>query len=220
MNMNTRNLPTRPGSIHSLSTWLIALFAAFGLVWEFEKVARAEEVQCTSTLGAQQYEEIVVPDGQSCTLNGTHVDGNIKVGTGSTLQANNVRVGGNIQAEGSSNVVVTTGSVVDGNIQIKQGGGASVAGVRVNGDIQIDSSRDKVETVNNQVGGNIQIMGNNGGVLVLSNNIDGNLQCKENNPVPEGANNRADSLEDQCATFSIAVAQQNFHEKLYIFVMR
>lgn len=49
---------------------------------------------------------------------------------------------------------------------------------------------------------------------MLSNNMDGNLQCKENTPAPTGGNNLAASLEDQCAAVSVAAI--NFTEKMYL----
>jgi hypothetical protein len=41
-------------------------------------------------------DNVLVPDGASCTMNGTRVEGNIVVKTGARLQATNVRVDGNI----------------------------------------------------------------------------------------------------------------------------
>jgi hypothetical protein len=60
----------------------------------------AEETRCTGTFGAITLDNIVVPDGPTCTLNGTR-EGNVVILTGPTLKANGVRVNGNIQAEGA-----------------------------------------------------------------------------------------------------------------------
>jgi hypothetical protein len=42
-----------------------------------------------------------------------------------------------------------------------------------------------------------------GGVSIISNTIDGNLQCKENQPAPTGGGNIVQgNMEDQCANFA------------------
>ena len=136
------------------------------------------------------------------------------MGTGATLQATAIHVGGNVQAEGATSVSVTSDSFVGGSIQIKQGGSATIKNVKVNADIQLDSNSSQIEAVNNVVGGNFQAMSNSGGITVLSNNMDGNLQCKENTPAPTGGNNLAASLEDQCATLSVSA--MNFTQKMFL----
>ena len=48
-------------------------------------------------------------------------------------------------------------------------------------------------------GGNLQAFQNTGGVEIRRNVIDGNLQCKTNNPAPIGGNNVVGgNKEDQC----------------------
>ena len=52
----------------------------------------------------------------------------------------------------------------------------------------------------NTVGSDIQSFGNFGGVEASDNRVDGNLQCKENVPVPTGGGNIVQgNSEDQCA---------------------
>jgi hypothetical protein len=185
-----------------LPTILLATITALGLLWASAHNAHAADATCTGSLGAQRFENLEVPAGATCTLNGTRVDGNIKVYNNATLLASNVTVGGNIQADGAANVVVSTNSTVDGSVQVKQGGGATVNQVRVNGDIQLESNRAALAVAFNRVGGNVQVFQNSGGATINDNVIDGNLQCKENNPAPTGARNQAASFEDQCAGFA------------------
>lgn len=161
-------------------------------------VAHAEETQCRGTIGAVTLDNVFVPDGASCTLNGTRLIGTLKVGTGATLVANSVRVNGNIQAEGSASVTVQGNSRVGGSVQIKQGGSASVRGARINGDLQFDEMRGALSASQNVIGGNLQAFKNTGGLVITNNRIAQNLQCKENNPPPTGGGNTAGSKEDQC----------------------
>jgi hypothetical protein len=163
-------------------------------------VALAEERTCRGTIGARTVDNVRVPDGASCTLEGTRVKGTVKVETNARLVARGVRVVGNVQGENAARVVVRAGSRVGGSVQVKQGGGALVAGSRVTHDVQYDSNTRRVRIVRTRVGGNVQLVGNRGGAEVTNNRIDENLQCKENSPAPVGGGNRVgNNKEDQCA---------------------
>jgi len=155
---------------------------------------------CQGFLGAVPVENLDVPQGASCTLDGTRVQGNIFVKNGASLMAQHVTVIGNIQAEGASLVAVLAGSNVGGSIQLKLGGSVRVEYVIVNGDIQLESNNGMQSAVGNQVGGNLQVFQNGGGTSIADNTINGSLQCKENDPAPIGGNNSVQgNKEDQCA---------------------
>lgn len=161
--------------------------------------ANAEETVCNGSIGARSLDNIVVPDNAVCTLDGTRANGTLRVGRGASLQANGVRINGNIQAEGALQVSVGTGSAVGGSVQIKQGGGASISGTRIKGDLQFDQNVMPLSASDNTIGGNLQAMQNGGGVSLNRNVIDSALQCKENTPAPTGGGNSASSKDDQCA---------------------
>ena len=188
-----------------LFTLLIATLAATCLTWATATVVSAADYSCTGVVDAQRYENLDVPAGASCTLNGTRVDGNITVGATAVLSATAVTVGGNIQADGAANVTVSNNSTVGGSIQVKQGGSATVDLVRVTGDVQLESNLGALRVTSNTVGGNVQVFQNRGGAAISDNRIDGNLQCKENVPPPTGGDNQAASFEDQCAGFAGAL---------------
>ncbi len=187
--------------MYRVSVLLVAALAAIGLSFVLAPSALADDYQCIGAVGAVTKDTVVVPDGATCTLTGTIAEGDIKVGTGSTLNANGVKVNGNVQAEGATLVEVYGSSTVGGSIQVKQGGGVYVDQVYVTGDIQFNSNQAAANASRNTVGGNIQVFTNTGGASITDNTIDGNLQCNENVPAPTGARNQAASLEDQCATF-------------------
>ena len=162
----------------------------------------AEERACRGTIGARTVDNLRVPARATCTLNGTYVKGTIKVETNATLKAYNVRVIGNVQAEGAREVIVARGSRVGGSVQIVQGGIAKVNDSRVNGDILFDENNRLNATNRNVVGGSVQAFQNSGGVRIFDNRIDGNLQCKENSPRPVGDGNVVQgNKEDQCRGF-------------------
>ena len=82
-----------------LAVPVIALAALIGA-----PAAAAEERSCRGTLGAVTVDNLRVPQGATCTLNGTRVKGTIKVQRRATLNATNVRVVGNVQAENHKHV--------------------------------------------------------------------------------------------------------------------
>jgi hypothetical protein len=140
--------------------------------------AHAEERTCRGTIGAVTLDNVRVPQGATCTLDGTRVQGTITVGSRATLRAVQVRVVGNVQAENARHVLVRASSV-GGSVQHVQGGSAAVR--------------------NNRVTGDVQMFSNNGAIGINGNRINGNLQCKSNAPAPTGAGNVVDgNKEDQC----------------------
>jgi hypothetical protein len=164
--------------------------------------AFAEERKCRGTIGAVTVDNLRVPQGASCTLNGTLVKGTITVKENATLVARGVRVIGNVQAENAKRVVVKGSSRVGGSVQIKQGGAATVKWSRVTGDIQYDANSRYLRANRNKVGGSIQVVGNSGGAEIFRNVVNGNLQCKQNSPAPTGGGNIVGgNKEDQCAGF-------------------
>lgn len=164
--------------------------------------AFAEERVCRGSLGAVTVDNLRVPQGATCTLSGTYVKGTIKVERDATLQARNIRVVGNVQAENHKNVVIGGSSRIGGSVQVKQGGAATVEGARITGDIQFDANTRYLKANHNTVGGSIQVVGNRGGAEIVRNVIDGNLQCKENRPAPTGFGNVVGgNKEDQCSRF-------------------
>lgn len=185
---------------HLISSALAATVAT--AVLASAPAAHAGERTCRGALGATTVDDLRVPQGVKCTLNGTRVKGTITVQPGGTLVANGVRVIGNVQAEGARDVVVRRASQVGGSVQVKQGGSASVLGSRIVGDVQLDANARLLRVNDNVVGGSVQVVGNDGGVRVFRNVVDGNLECKENRPRPSGGANRVEgSREDQCARF-------------------
>ncbi len=178
---------------------LAILLAAAATTMAVPQLALAEETVCRGTIGARTLDNVKVPQGATCTLEGTKVEGTIKVNSGARLEAIDVNVIGNVQGENARNVIVRKNSRVGGSVQIVQGKKAKVASSKVKMDILYDEQSGEVIVRSNTVGGNVQAFQNTGGVRIRDNVIDGNLQCKENQPAPTGGNNQVEgSKEDQC----------------------
>jgi hypothetical protein len=178
---------------------LTILLAAAATTMAVPQVALAEETVCRGTIGAKTLDNVKVPQGASCTLKETKVEGTIKVNSGARLEAIGVNVIGNVQGENARNVILRKDSRVGGSVQVVQGKKAKVASSKVKGDILYDEQSGEVIARSNTVGANVQAFQNTGGVRIGGNVIDGNLQCKENTPAPSGDNNKVEgSKEDQC----------------------
>jgi hypothetical protein len=179
---------------------LIALASALALVVAVP-VALAEERVCRGTIGTTTVDNLRVPQGATCTLDGTRVEGTIKVENRAKLYANGVRVIGNIQSEGFQTIVVREGSRVGGSVQLengRSGGIGKVISSRINGDMQFFSNQARMVAHGNTILANLQVVSNTGGVVLKNNTIAENLQCKQNNPAPTGGGNRAGDKEGQC----------------------
>jgi hypothetical protein len=178
----------------------VALVCGALLATLLPATAAAEETTCRGTIGAQTHDNVRVPEGARCVLNGTFVQGTVKVESAATLKAKGVRVIGNVQGENASRVAVIKRSRVGGSVQAKQGASAKVAKSRITADIQYDSNSGYLVANSNRVGGSIQVFQNTGGVEIWRDKVNGNLQCKENSPPPTGGGNVVGgNKEDQCA---------------------
>lgn len=154
--------------------------------------------ECTGLVGAVTVEKIIVPDGASCRLEGTRVQSDVEVKPGASLIARRAIVGGNVQASNARSVQVILGRV-DGNVQLEQGRGGLVRRVVIGGDLQVEQNSRAYTLDRNRIDGNLQAFQNRGGLTIQGNQIQENLQCKENVPPPTGGGNTAASKEDQCA---------------------
>src|SRR5688500_16342576 len=114
------SVPQTPKRSHAMRTHLTLRILTAALVLAGTSfAAHAEETTCTGTIGTRTLDNIRVPAGRNCTLNGTRAIGTVKVENGASLAAHGVQVNGNIQAEGAYNVLVRRNSFVGGSIQIK-----------------------------------------------------------------------------------------------------
>jgi hypothetical protein len=165
--------------------------------------ALAEERVCRRPIGATTVDNLLVPSGATCTLNGTKVEGTVKVEGGAKLYAKGIRVIGNVQSEGFQVVSLRSGSRVGGSVQLENGqsgGSGTVISTRINGDLQFFSNEAKMVARKATILGNLQAVSNTGGLVIENNQIAENLQCKQNDPPPTGGGNTAGDKEDQCAT--------------------
>jgi hypothetical protein len=167
----------------------------------FAPEAQAEERTCRGAIGSTTVDNLLVPQGASCTLNSTRVEGTVKVERNATLVANTIRVKGNVQSEGFKNITLRQNSVVVGSVQLENGldgGSGRVLNSKVNGDLQFFSNEARMIARGNTLLANFQANQNKGGLVIENNKIAENLQCQSNDPPPTGGGNTAGDKEGQC----------------------
>jgi hypothetical protein len=178
-----------------------ALVVALPVLLLLPASAAGEERTCRGTIGATTVDNLRVPQGETCVLEGTRLQGTAKVERDAVLRAKGVRVIGNVQGENAQRVKVVQDSKVGGSVQVVQGDAAKVADSRIKGDILYDENSGPLRVLRSRVGEDVQAFQNTGGVRIEDNVIDGNLQCKANNPPPTGGGNIVHgNKEDQCAS--------------------
>ena len=184
------------------TTGMLALMMGLAALLVAAQEAQAEERTCRGTIGSTTVDNLRVPQGASCTLNGTKVEGTVKVERSATLVANTIRVKGNVQSEGFKNINLRQNSVVVGSVQLEnglRGGSGRVLNTRINGDLQFFQNESRMIARGNTILANFQANQNKGGLVIENNRIAENLQCQSNNPPPGGGGNKAGDKEGQCA---------------------
>src|SRR5574338_517996 len=157
---------------------------------------RADGDICMGYFRQASADNLQVPAGATCWLDGTEVRGNLWVEADATLEARGARIAGNVGADRAATVNIAAGSVVAGNIDIRRSGSASVIESRVNGNIHFADNFGDLEVSRNEVRGNLQIIANRGELRISRNRIAGNLQCEGNRFLPAGHRNLVSGNKD------------------------
>jgi len=162
----------------------------------------ADDYPCPPNLGAVTIEGNIVVDGR-CILNGTTVDGDVKLMAGADLLAIGATIQGNVQSEESGVTRVRLSFTdIDGDVQLEDVSGtlgSKIADSTIDGSVQLEYNSATFVVKDNDIDSDLQANDNTGGIEISNNVIDGNLQCQNNSPAPTGGNNIVDgSAEDQC----------------------
>ncbi len=164
-------------------------------------VALAEDTQCRGTIGNVLIDgNLIVPDGASCSLDGTTVRGDVTVKSRANLMVNGANISGSIQSEGANKIDINSNTRTGNNVLLRRGVEVSIDGATITGDLQLEANTGPVRVESNTIIGNLQAKSNKdgGSIIISSNQIGNNLQCQDNNPAPTGGGNTAKQKEGQC----------------------
>lgn len=106
----------------------------------------SSDERCVGTVTGT-FENLYVPVGETCTLQNSTVNGNIKALPESRLYMTNNRVEGNIDGD-EAVLVHVSGGTVGGSIQIKEANNSSEVGASVSGGTVLTQGNIQVEKMN------------------------------------------------------------------------
>lgn len=153
--------------------------SSFTALAESRNGGNASARSCNGTIGAVTVDEVTVPFGATCRLEGTIVEGDIKVFPGGTLDASAVRVDGNVQAVDAAAVTLRDASRVNGDVQVKRRALATVTDTYIGGDLQVEERDASLVARNVTVDGNVQV--SKAATASLTElRVDGDVQFVEN----------------------------------------
>ena len=140
--------------------------------------AAADERPCRGKMGSKTVEDLRVPQGATCVLTGTKVEGNIEVKRNAVLRARGVQVDGNVHGENARQFHVVWSSHIERDVQVFSGVASEVRDSVIGGNIQFDENRGALRVVNNTVDGDVQLFENQSSAVkkVLGNRIEGNKE--------------------------------------------
>jgi hypothetical protein len=102
---------------------VLAALAAAVATLAATPVAQAGDTTCIGTL-VGTHDNVVVPSGATCVLNGTQVRGNVKALPNSRLQVNSANIRGDLDGDQADYVQIVS-STIGGNVSLIGGGPAT-----------------------------------------------------------------------------------------------
>ena len=164
-----------------------------------------DDINCQGEFGQVELDGNVVI-AAPCRLNGTEVDGDIKIFAGGSLVAIGAVIDGNIKAD-DADFIDLQNTEVDGNVDLKKlvGDISYIRDSTIDGHVKLKENRSRLRLLRNYIDKNLQVDKNSGGVFIADNVIDGDLKCDKNSPTPEGGNNIVSGKKkDQCSGLQAA----------------
>jgi hypothetical protein len=163
----------------------------------------ADDFICKENIKGGEFDDIIVPEGAICKLNGTRVDGSVTIDKNAGFKSRDTTIDGNIQAKGAKYIKILDMTVVDGAVQIEgtgsyeNGSMIKICESEIDGDVQISGSENVLITIGcdgdkdrgNVIDGNLQVRENywdetqfkdKNVIEIKFNRIDGDLQFFEN----------------------------------------
>jgi hypothetical protein len=148
------------------------------------RAAATVEGTCTTTISNRAVGNVLVPAGQTCTLNHVTVKGNI-TDYGTLQLTTSAAIGGSIVAEFGSNLGESgpAAVTVDGNLTLDGPSKFSLTLDYIRGNFTIEETTNSSWT-GSHIGGNVFILDNGPGTEFGGNTVAGNISCTSNAAAP------------------------------------
>lgn len=147
--------------------------------------------RCTGTIVDVTVDNVVVPAGSSCVLEGTRVRGNVLVQQNASLRADGADIRGSIQADNADEVITEDDTFVGGSIQVKARADIRIEETTINGNLQVEGDGAELETNAVVIGGNLQLKQTEGG-RIEDTLVRGDVQLEENDGEVAAEDNSVD----------------------------
>jgi len=145
------------------------------------------QTECTGTIGAETVGSLVVPDGETCVLNGTTVEGSVTLGTGSSLITDDATITRNVIATKDPDRVELIDTDVLLNIFITGATGRITIGTEgcavdpaVGNNLVLRNNRAPIAICQMTIGENLRLVNNKRSIGVFDNEVGNNLIARGN----------------------------------------
>ena len=129
--------------------------------------AAARDLKCNGVFNGKTYDDVTVPRGAACTLNGSRVKGNVKVLSNAYFQATRTSVRGDVKGRGAQTIFIDTGSKVGGSVAAVKAVQFYVFNSTIGGDIEPEKTAEAVQICGNTVRkGNIEVRRSGTDILI------------------------------------------------------
>lgn len=164
------------------SFWVLAVAATTLGLLVAAPAAMADDTSCVGLLPPGVYDNVVVPSGASCMIQGAEIRGNLKAEPGSLIiDVRNSTIHGNVEGDSFASFDLH-GSMVGGNVTLKKfTTNVQVCATQVRKDLQVEDGQGRVELGSpptcaaNEVSENLQAYKN---IITVYLAIDGNMVGK------------------------------------------
>ena len=166
-----------------------ATVVAFLCALSASSSATAGETLCVGVLTGA-HDNVIVPSGAACTLQGAQVKGNVQIQSEGSLLANATVIGGNVQGGNVNFVLLQFQTQVGGDLQIKGSNAGTTSGhdilTSVGGDSQLEENAGTVFVDAATIGGDLEVKKNTGRLEIEFNLVSGNVKIEDNVVPPTG----------------------------------
>jgi hypothetical protein len=166
-------------------------FASGNTGWDqTEGQCEIPPTECTTEqTGATIEGDLIVPEGEACTITDSTVGGNVKVGRNAFFRAIRSTIAGDVKGRKSLTIFVDTGSTVGGEIDASSPFQLFVFNTSVGGEIDVSGATSQVNVCGNQVQGDVEVSSSNRDILVgdpgaqdcAGNSVAGDIDVERNN---------------------------------------
>jgi hypothetical protein len=139
--------------------WLVVLSVAAMSVLAATSTAAAASFTCSGTLTGVNVGKVVVLDNDTCTLVGSTVTGDVKVGKNAYFEADATSIQGNVKANQSLTIYTHDGSTISGSVKANKTTQVFLFDGSVGKDVQAQSitGSGHVQVCGMTIGHNVQI---------------------------------------------------------------